>query len=612
MEPIMKIIFFVLALRDIDINALLDNSDVEDFVPSDEDCDNDPSYLVSPEQLCSDNNSDSSGSETDEPAQNCRVIPRISHSTSGCAEPVSSTAPSRQGSTTWFEKDFSAKELNLLEPSYPEFPNNFEDPQSYFEQYVDDDFIKVIVEKTNQSSVLHNGRSLSLTKDELYVYIGITFIMASLNYPCIRMYWEKKWRVANIADHMSRTRFTQLRNSIKIVFDDGIPQYEREKDKLWKVRPLIEQIRRGCVRQKKNKTLSVDEMIIPFTGACGIKQYCPGKPNPVGVKAFVLANSDGLVCDFHIYQGNTTYAEYNNSIFGAGEKAVLTLADGLVPGHTLYFDRYFTTEKLADELNRRGIGCTGTMMKNRIPRAARSVLKDDKLLKREGRGSSQVIVRDDENLAITKWYDNKPVIMLSSVEAKDIIDYCQRWCKRDKKYVTVERPRVIREYNTNMGGVDLADRLLAVCPNRHRTKKWTQRFLSHMLDLAVSNSWIQFKKDQLNKNVPLKKIKQLRWFKMELGENLIDFYGNTNTEENSDEEDENVDTTNTKRKRGKPTTALPSKKQRLKEAKHMPIFIEKQARCRQCHYNKSKIVCNTCKIPLCLTMKRNCYLDFHS
>lgn len=72
-----------------------------------------------------------------------------------------------------------------------------------------------------------------------------------------------------------------------------------------------------------------------------------------------------------------------------------------------------------------------------------------------------------------------------------------------------------------MGGVDLADRLLAVCPNRYRTKKWTQRFISHMLDMAVCNSWLQFKKDQIKLNTPRRKTDQLRTYKIELGEALI-------------------------------------------------------------------------------------------
>lgn len=118
--------------------------------------------------------------------------------------------------------------------------------------------------------------------------------------------------------------------------------------------------------------------------------------------------------------------------FGLGEKAVLSLAEPLVPGHVLYFDRYFTSEKLLDELLKRGIGCPGTVMKNRIPALARPNVEDDRQFKDCGRGSCQVLVRQDGNIALTKWYDNKAVTLLSSVEASEEADMCRRWCKREK------------------------------------------------------------------------------------------------------------------------------------------------------------------------------------
>lgn len=91
------------------------------------------------------------------------------------------------------------------------------------------------------------------------------------------------------------------------------------------------------------------------------------------MKAFVLANPDGTVCDFIVYQGNTTYPDYDDSSFGQGEKAVLKLTESLVPGHLVYFDRYFTSTKLIDELKRKGLQSTGTLMRNRIPALARDV-----------------------------------------------------------------------------------------------------------------------------------------------------------------------------------------------------------------------------------------------
>lgn len=102
--------------------------------------------------------------------------------------------------------------------------------------------------------------------------------------------------------------------------------------------------------QPREQNICVDEQMIAFSGTCGLKQYVPNKPNPVGLKVFVLANPNGIICDFFVYQGKTTFPLETSQGFSLGESAVLYLMRSLVPGHTMYTDRYFTTVKLADEL----------------------------------------------------------------------------------------------------------------------------------------------------------------------------------------------------------------------------------------------------------------------
>lgn len=337
-------------------------------------------------------------------------------------------------SSEWQNKSFTPQIGPLYEPSYMPLERFDFTHEQYFHEYIDNELINLMVEKTNQMHIYTTGKSLQFTDKECRTFLAITMMMSCIGYPYIRMYWERKWRIPVIAEAMSRNRYFQLRTSLKLVFDPDITQEEKTRDKLWKVRPIIDRMLQGCQKQVKDQHVSIDEMIIPFSGSCGIKQYCPNKPNPVGLKAFVLANPDGTVCDFNIYQGDTTFPEEKAAGFGLGESAVLNLTRTLVPGHVLYFDRYFTSLKLVLELTSRGFYSAGTVMKNRIPPTLRNELPDDREMKKRGRGCSSVFVNSSDTVAVTKWFDNKPVVLLSTAYGSDPQDVCQMVQKEQALY----------------------------------------------------------------------------------------------------------------------------------------------------------------------------------
>lgn len=94
--------------------------------------------------------------------------------------------------------------------------------------------------------------------------------------------------------------------------------------------------------------LNIDEQIIPITGTNRLKQYVKGKLNPERLKNFILADINGLVLDFFIYQGKKTTIDHDDFEFllTLAESVLWHLSETVPPKTCLYFDRYFTTEKL--------------------------------------------------------------------------------------------------------------------------------------------------------------------------------------------------------------------------------------------------------------------------
>ncbi|KRY61983.1 PiggyBac transposable element-derived protein 3, partial [Trichinella pseudospiralis] len=76
-------------------------------------------------------------------------------------------------------------------------------------------------------------------------------------------------------------------------------------------------------------------------------------------------------------------------------------------------------------------------------------------LKRKGRGATDFCCTRDNKLCVVKWFDNREVILTSTYKCVDPVEPVRRWDKRQRQFIDVPCPQIVKEYNQFMGGVDL-------------------------------------------------------------------------------------------------------------------------------------------------------------
>ncbi|MGH0165991.1 UNVERIFIED_CONTAM: hypothetical protein FKN15_049846 [Acipenser sinensis] len=118
----------------------------------------------------------------------------------------------------------------------------------------------------------------------------------------------------------------------------------------------------------------------------------------------------------------------------------------------------------------------------------------DAELKRAGRGSfeQKMAMVGETTLHVVKWYDNRSVTLLSDYTGAHPVTEVDRWDRKRKMITKVPCPAVVKEYNKNMGGVDLLDSLIALYRNKIKSKKWYHRLVFHFLDLIIVTTWLLY------------------------------------------------------------------------------------------------------------------------
>ena len=117
----------------------------------------------------------------------------------------------------------------------------------------------------------------------------------------------------------------------------------RSNYKFEKVRPIFELMYNTskCYLPRSEK-VSIDEMMIPYFGRKGEKQFMKGKPIREGYKVWALCDYKGHTVHCEPYCGESTQLETFN--MGQGPDVVVGLVkdSGLLEGTKIYFNNLTT------------------------------------------------------------------------------------------------------------------------------------------------------------------------------------------------------------------------------------------------------------------------------
>ncbi|XP_064099370.1 piggyBac transposable element-derived protein 3-like [Macrobrachium nipponense] len=155
--------------------------------------------------------------------------------------------------------------------------------------------------------------------------------------------------------------------------------------------------------------------------------------------------------------------------------------------------------------------------------ASRAIVSIRYCPKEEGRGTFEEWKSsgDSSQLTAVKWLDNKGVTLLSTLADSQPTHTAQCFDKKIRKVIEIPQLNIVKLYNKNMGGIDLADRLLLLYRIPVISKKYYHTLIFHMIDMCINQAWLLYRRDYETAGLSQEKKHSLLSFRMSVSESLI-------------------------------------------------------------------------------------------
>lgn len=357
-----------------------------------------------------------------------------------------------------------------------------------FEEFFDENMYEYFVEQSNIYAHQNNRLSFSTNMYEMRAFIGFLLLTGYHHLPQEWMYWslDPDISIPFVRETFSRQTYRNIKQNLHLANNLD----NNNTDKLYKIRPFLKKLNSKFMKFNIfHHNLSIDEQMIPYMGRHSCKMYIHGKPIKFGYKSWTLASSDGYIYAFDIYEGKSTGNDVSNNL-GLGGNVVLNLLSVIENpiNHHVYFDNFFTSIQLLVKLGNLNYFATGTVRDNRIRKIQN--LKSVKDFKKLQRGAYDFEYEKNNGILVVRWKDSAVVTIASNVHSIEPLKSVSRYSREQKKRISVPQPNVLSQYNSYMGGVDLADNFVSNYRISVRGKKWWWPFFSNFIDVALNIAWL--------------------------------------------------------------------------------------------------------------------------
>lgn len=383
--------------------------------------------------------------------------------------------------------------------------SNFSDPYKAFLQFMPRSVFEHVAKETNiyadqflDTTFDFSPRSryhkwTKCTTEDIQAMVALDISMGMCRKPTLHMYFSKNsWLTAtpNYGQVMSRDNYCLLRSFMHFTNNEkliakGSPGY----DPLFKVRPIISMVENTYLEHVlPGKCLSVDETMLKFTGRLWFKQYLPSKPSTKwGIKLWSMCDSkSGFLCRFDTYVGKSS--DVKNTGETLGEQVVRNLIQGFENSNRIvYIDNFFSSPTLYSHLAINGIGACGTVRSNR-----KGLPQQMKTLKLKKGQKPMFWHHSTKAMLACAWQDTGRVNMLSTVHTSETMQVQKRAKKSLTGHVTIEKPKLVVNYNHSMNGVDKFDQLCTNYSFSHKKIKWYQVLWYFLIETALVNGRIVY------------------------------------------------------------------------------------------------------------------------